>query len=117
MSTVPVCVHSSRKACMNAVSGTQMPPTPWIPSTTTAHTSPRRSSLRMASTSFSGKYVVCPLALIGAMIFGLSVTSTASDVRPWNAFPNDTTRVRPLWNEANFSAFSFASAPELMRNN
>ena len=53
---------------------------------------------------------------MGAMIFGLFVTSTASDVRPWNAFSADSTRVRLVWNEASFSAFSLASAPELMRN-
>ena len=51
------------------------------------------------------------------MIFGLSVTSTASDVRPWNAPLAESTRLRPLWKLANFKAFSLASAPELIRNN
>ena len=36
---------------------------------------------------------------MGAMILGLLVTSTASDVRPWKALAKDTTRVRPLWKE------------------
>ena len=31
-----------------------------------------------------------------AMILGLLVTSTASEVRPWKAFEKETTRVRPL---------------------
>ena len=53
---------------------------------------------------------------MGAMIFGLFVTSTASEVRPWKAFSQDKTRVLPLVNEASFKAFSFASAPELIRN-
>ena len=44
------------------------------------------------------------------MILGLSVASTANEVRPWKAFEKDTTRVRPLWNEASFNAFSLASA-------
>ena len=44
------------------------------------------------------------------------VTSTASDVRPWNAFSAESTLVRPFVNEASFRAFSFASAPLLMRN-
>lgn len=37
-----------------------------------------------------------PQLLMGAMILGLFVTSTASEVRPWNAFEKDITRVRPL---------------------
>ena len=48
--------------------------------------------------------------------FGLFVTSTASEVRPWNAFSHDSTLVLPFVNEASFRAFSFASAPELIRN-
>ena len=36
---------------------------------------------------------------MGATIFGLLVTSTASEVRPWKAFSEDSTRVRPFWNE------------------
>lgn len=46
----------------------------------------------------------------------MSVASTASEVRPWNAFEADSTRVRPVLNEASFSAFSLASAPLLIRN-
>ena len=60
--------------------------------------------------------IMSAVMIIGAIIFGLFVTSTASDVRPWKAFCADSTRVRPLVNEASFSAFSLASAPELMRN-
>ena len=59
---------------------------------------------------------MCPLALMGAMILGLSVASTAREVRPWNALLNDITRVLPVWKEASFNAFSLASAPLLMRN-
>ena len=32
--------------------------------------------------------MIWPLAFIGATILGLSVASTASDVRPWNALSN-----------------------------
>ena len=50
------------------------------------------------------------------MILGLSVTRTAAEVRPWKACLNAITRFLPLWKEANLSAFSFASAPELIKN-
>ena len=60
--------------------------------------------------------MTCPLLLMGAMMDGLLVASTASEVRPWKALLKDTILVRPLWNEASFKAFSLASAPLLIRN-
>ena len=48
-------LKSVHNACMNAVSGTWMPPTPWMPSMMTAHTSPLRSSVCIASMSFKGR--------------------------------------------------------------
>ena len=46
---------------------------------------------------------------------GLSVTLTAAEVRPWKEWAKAMTFFLPVWNEASFSAFSLASAPELMR--
>ena len=60
--------------------------------------------------------MICPFALMGAMILGLSVASTASEVRPWKALEKEITLVRPVWKEASFKAFSFASAPLLIKN-
>ena len=53
----------------------------------------------------------------GAWILGLSVAATAPDVLPWNALRKARTLAFPVWNDATFSAFSFASAPLLQRNN
>ena len=47
----------------------------------------------------------------------LQYALTARDVLPWKAFSIESTRVLPLVKEASFKAFSFASAPELMRKN
>ena len=46
---------------------------------------------------------------------GLSVAATAREVRPWNDFLNAIIFFLPVWKEANLSAFSLASAPELQR--
>ena len=55
------------------------------------------------------------VAFTGATILGLSVAATASEVRPWKAPVKAITFLRPVTNEASFSAFSLASAPELHR--
>ena len=74
--------HALRRPCMNSAVASRMPPTPCMHSIMTAHTSPFPNSALNASRSFMGRNVVCPLLLIGALILGLSVASTASDVRP-----------------------------------
>jgi len=86
-----------------------------MPSTITAANS-RAASLRStAPMSFSGTNSTLAVALKGERIAGLSVTSTAPDVRPWKAPPKASTLARPVWNDASFRAFSLASAPELQR--
>jgi len=47
---------------------------------------------------------------------GLSVAATAAEVRPWKPFLKAITSLLPVWNEASFKAFSFASAPEFHKN-
>lgn len=73
------------------------------------------SFARAAARSFSGTNSTLAVRLKGAQIAGLSVAATAPAVRPWNALEKASTFVRPVWNEASFRAFSFASAPELQR--
>src|SRR5690606_40306973 len=72
-------------------------------------------ALVKASSSLNGKNDTLSVSLTGATIFRLSVAATANDVRPWNAFVKAITFFRLLWKDASFSAFSFASAPELQR--
>ena len=56
-------------------------------------------------------------ASVGAEVRVRRVAETAPAVLPWKALVNDTTFLRPVWKEANFSAFSFDSAPEFVKNN
>ena len=81
----------------------------------TAANSPVASFARAEARSFSGTNSTLAVRLKGAEIAGLSVAATAPEVRPWNALEKASTFVRPVWNEASFRAFSFASAPELQR--
>ena len=92
-----------------------MPATPWMPSTITAAKRPVESFSRTAAMSPSGTNSTFSVRLNGAEMAGLSVAATAPDVRPWKALAKASTLARPVWNEASFSAFSLASAPELQR--
>ena len=88
-----------------------MPWTPCTPSMIRAATSPLASSARTAAKSFSGRKVTGKFLLMGALIFSLSVTLTAAEVRPWKAPSKARMRLRFVWKLASFSAFSVASAP------
>ena len=90
-----------------------------MPSKITEEISPllARNASSSACSSFSGTKITLSVWLTGATMFGLSVAATANEVRPWNEPFIAITFFLPLKNEASFSAFSFASAPELHRNN
>ena len=82
----------------------------------TAAKPPLESSASTASRSLSGANTIFVVLLNGAWIFGLSVAATAPEVLPWKALQNASTLAFPVWKDATFSAFSFASAPLLQRN-
>ena len=65
--------------------------------------------------SLNGQKVVSNLSLIGAHILGLSVILQQQKCDRGKLFEKHYPF--SVWNEANFKAFSLASAPELTRNN
>ena len=87
-----------------------------MPSIITAAKLPLESSASTDSRLFSSAKTMFSVLLNGAWIFGLSVAATAPEVLPWKAFLNASTLALPVWNDATFRAFSFASAPLLQRN-
>ena len=101
----------------NSVSGWSSPPTPCIASKITAHTSPfdissKNSILLLKSMNFTS---IC--LFNNDFIFSLSVMLNEALLLPWNEFLKAIILDLFVWNDAICNAFSFASAPLLLKKN
>ncbi len=117
MSSAHVSVQRLRSAARNGSPRSSAPPTPCTGSTMTAAVSvPMMRSIAARSprgtNSTSNGACGKPYHFFAAP----QVTAPAAAVRPWKLPSTATTLRRPVMRSASFSAFSFASAPVLMKN-
>ena len=116
-SSAQVSVQRLRSAVRNGSPRSSAPPTPWTGSTITAAVSvPMIRSIAAKSPRGTNSTSKGACGKPYHFLTAPQVTAPAAAVRPWKLPSMATTLRRPVIRNASFSAFSFASAPVLMKN-